>query len=323
MGRITSTAELWYEKYRPRTLDDMILPMRIRKLFINGLQGNYIFSGKPGTGKTTLAKILMYQTVHKFINASKDNGIGVIRTTIDRFATGASLRSNAAKTVVLDEFERMSPDSQSALKGVIEEFASTARFLFTTNYPERITETALFSRMKLIDFNFAGEEFKECLSQSVTYISNVLTKEGFTIERSALIYLVKEVYPDMRQILNELQNICASLEDSGETEVRLDHVNKIKKVTFEDLFAFIASCPDDIEIYQFMNAKYKGRFMDVLDSYGQDFLDYLIEKDKAMYIGFIAKLVHKYSFEAIHIPNKLIPVLAISHEIVTALKRTK
>ena len=149
---------VWVEKYRPQTLDEIMLPDRIKKMFTNGCQGNFFFFGLQGTGKTTIAKILAKGHDTLQINASSENGIDTVRNKIVNFCQAASFRGY--RFVILDEADMLSQQAQTALRGTIEMFYKTTRFIFTGNYPEKLL-APIMSRFEQIDMNFTAEEEKE------------------------------------------------------------------------------------------------------------------------------------------------------------------
>ena len=135
---------LWVEAYRPRTIDDCILPDNQKQIFKEMLKKNelqnMLFCGTSGVGKTTVAKALCeeLETDYMMINASEESGIDVLRTKIKQFASTVSF-SGKTKVVILDEADSLNPNStQPALRAFIEEFSNNCRFIFTCNYKNRI-----------------------------------------------------------------------------------------------------------------------------------------------------------------------------------------
>ena len=154
---------LFVEKYRPKTIDDCILPVSLKQTFkdmvAKGQPQNLLLSGTAGTGKTTVAKALCNQFGVDWIiiNCSEDGNIDTLRTKIRQFASTVSFANNK-KTVILDEFDYSNAQSiQPALRGAIEEFANNCRFIITCNYKSRIIEP-IHSRCTCIEFTTSPEE---------------------------------------------------------------------------------------------------------------------------------------------------------------------
>jgi len=201
---------LWVEKYRPKTLSDCILPIDTKKIFEGikkeGVVPNMMFYGKPGTGKTTLARALANELDCEYIiiNCSEENGIDVLRTKIRSYASTISLNGNK-KIVILDEFDYANAQSiQPALRGAIEEFHNNCRFIMTCNYKNRIID-ALHSRCTGIDFTVPASEKPQIATAMLQRLEDILTQEKIPYEKSVLANLVKKHFPDMRRIINELQ----------------------------------------------------------------------------------------------------------------------
>jgi replication factor C small subunit len=232
----TAQTMLWEELYRPQTFNDIVLPARIKKQFTTpGIIQNYLFHGPQGTGKSTLAKILAKQYNALFINASLRNDVQSIRTDIDNFCALQSLDSNRFKLVVFDEADHLSQAAQAALRGVIEEYNQTARFIFTCNYPEKLTDP-IKSRLEEINFDFANPE--EQNEQTRGYISRLVfiaSANGMVCDKEAISFIFKKNYPDIRSMIQKLQN----LHRSGITHATLNDVQKTSSVKYEDLFTFI------------------------------------------------------------------------------------
>lgn len=201
---------LWVEKYRPKTLSDCILPIDTKKIFEGikkeGVVPNMMFYGKPGTGKTTLARALANDLDSEYIiiNCSEENGIDVLRTKIRNYASTISLNGNK-KIVILDEFDYANAQSiQPALRGAIEEFHKNCRFIMTCNYKNRIIE-ALHSRCTGIDFSVPAAEKPQIATAMLQRLEYILSEEKIPYEKAVLANLVKKHFPDMRRIINELQ----------------------------------------------------------------------------------------------------------------------
>jgi DNA polymerase III delta prime subunit len=210
-----NTDFLWVEEYRPKTIDDCILPQSLKTLFQSfidkGEISNMLFSGTPGVGKTTVAKALCEQMNCDWImiNGSEEGGIDVLRNKIKNFASTVSL-SGGKKVVILDEADYLNPQStQPALRGFVEEFHKNCRFILTCNFKNRIIEP-LHSRFSNIEFKINNKEKPQLQTQLYNRATFILKKQNIEYEDKALIGLITKHFPDFRKLINELQRYSVS-----------------------------------------------------------------------------------------------------------------
>ena len=201
---------LWTEKYRPQTVEDCILPDRLKKPFQEYVNQktipNLLLSGGAGVGKTTVAKAMCNEVGCDFmvINGSDESGIDTFRTKIKNYASSMSL-SGGRKVIIIDEADYLNPNStQPALRNAIEEFASNCSFIFTCNYKNRIIEP-LHSRCAVIDFGLKNGEKAKMAAAFFKRIQTILQSEKIDADDAVLAELVKKHFPDFRRVLNELQ----------------------------------------------------------------------------------------------------------------------
>ena len=201
---------LWTEKYRPQTVDDCILPDRLKQPFqeyVNQKQiPNLLLAGGAGVGKTTIAKAMCNEIGCDFmvINGSDESGIDTFRTKIKNYASSMSL-TGGRKVIIIDEADYLNPNStQPALRNAIEEFASNCSFIFTCNYKNRIIDP-LHSRCAVIDFGLKNGEKAKMASAFFKRTQSILQSEKIDADEKVLAELVKKHFPDFRRVLNELQ----------------------------------------------------------------------------------------------------------------------
>ena len=213
---------LWVEKYRPRKVVDCILPSDLEETFSEyvdkGSVPNLIFTGGPGTGKTTAARALCKetQTDYLMVNGSDDGrNIDTVRTTLTQFCSSVSMTGNR-KAIIMDEADYMNPDSvQPALRGFIEKFGNNVSFLFTCNYRNRIIDP-IHSRCAVLDFIIPNNEKPKIAEKYLDRCKAVLDGESVTYDKKVLIELIMKHFPDFRRVLNELQRYSVSGEiDTG------------------------------------------------------------------------------------------------------------
>ena len=212
--------ELWVERYRPKNIDECILPKSLKKTFKEFVKNNDIpnllLAGGSGVGKTTVARALCDElnTDHMIINGSEESGIDILRTKIKHFASTVSL-SGGQKVVILDEADYLNPQStQPALRGFIEEFHRNCRFIFTCNFKNRIIEP-LHSRCSVIEFKINGER-KQLAGQLLDRCAVILKENNIDYDSKVIAELIIKHFPDNRRVLNELQRYGASGKiDSG------------------------------------------------------------------------------------------------------------
>ncbi len=222
---------LLVEKYRPHALEDLVLSPEHQKYFSSLANKeeipNLLFAGSPGTGKTTLSKILIKKVLncqYLYLNASDENGIDTIRTKIIGFASTKSL-DGKLKVVLCDEAESISGEAQKALRNVIEEYSGNTRFIFTCNYLFKIIEP-LQSRCQI--FNLTPP-----LEGIIQRIIHILKQENIEVpstEKPKLLELIRSGYPDLRRIINDVQKFSYN----GILDIRENNArNLAEKIIFK------------------------------------------------------------------------------------------
>ena len=234
--------QLWTEKYRPQDLDGYVFRDQAQRDQVQGWIDSeaiphLLFSGAPGVGKTTLAKILIRQLgIDEFdileINASRENSVDTIRDKITGFVQ--TMPFGAFKVVLLDEADYISPNGQAALRGVMETYHASARFILTCNYPNRIIP-ALHSRCQ--GFHIERVDITEFTARMAT----VLVTEEVEFDLDTLDSYVRATYPDLRKCLNmcQMNSQTGTLaapkgDEGGSTDYRLQVVDMFKSGRVRD-----------------------------------------------------------------------------------------
>jgi replication factor C small subunit len=233
---------LWTEKYRPKTIDDYVFRDAAQKAQVSAwvkdkVIPHLLFSGAPGTGKTTLAKVLINEVeVDEYdileINASRENSVDTIRDKITGFVQ--TMPFGKFKVVLLDEADYISPNGQAALRGVMETYASTARFILTCNYPNKVIP-ALHSRCQ----GFHIEKLDK--TEFTGRVATVLVTESVEFDLDTLDMYVNATYPDLRKCLNLLQmNSSAGVltkpagDEGGSADIMLEAVSLFKSGKYRE-----------------------------------------------------------------------------------------
>jgi DNA polymerase III delta prime subunit len=310
-----SINQLFTEKYRPKNLDDLILPDRVMAKFKDGLVQNMLLSGSPGTGKTSCAKAIVNQfnLPYLYINASTDTSVDVIRTRITDFCSTVSIMDAPGmfKVVILDEVDGVSDQFFKALRATMETFASNSRFIATCNYINKLPDPIL-SRFEVINFDFDKEEESELTKKYIKRVYQITGSEDMTIEKPALVEFVRRNFPDLRTTLNKLQGY----KTQGTTNITLDDVKKFNSV-YKDVFELIFNETDPAKNYQLLVSNYGNKVDDVLQSLGEEFVEY-IQQEKLQYIKHIPQIiitVAKHQAQRVHVIDPVITMLSCVYEI--------
>ena len=273
---------LLWEKWRPKNIEDVVLLPRIKKHFENGVNGNFIFYGHYGTGKTSLARILIgkYTKDKPFLelNSSLFTSIDVLRNQIEDFCKFSPMMDSGdgVKYIFLDEFERVSAQFQDAFKAFIEKYNRNVRFIITTNHINKISD-GIKSRIPQINFDCQNIEEERYLKQEIfkRIKNNILPKENIEIPKEDIINIITKKFPDFRSIMVELESFIST----GELSNQYSGVsNKVK----QELFELIYSKENDYEkIYHFLMNVFGSEKIDtMLILLGKPFIDWSIENGK-------------------------------------------
>ena len=214
---------IWVEKYRPKKIEDCILPQGIKDTFLQFLkQGeipNLLLSGPAGCGKTTVAKALCHELgVDCYVINGSDEGrfLDTVRNNAKNFASTVSLTSDSKhKVIIIDEADNTTSDVQLLLRASIEEFSKNCRFIFTCNYKNKIIEP-LHSRCSVVDFSIHKRDKPTIAAQFFSRLTYILEQEKVDTDKKVVAQLINNHFPDWRRVLNECQRYSVSGKiDSG------------------------------------------------------------------------------------------------------------
>ena len=248
---------LWVEKYRPKLVDQCVLPDNTQKVFSEivekGEIPNLLLTGSPGIGKTTIAKALCNQLECDWlmINGSDEGRmIDTLRTTITNFASTVSL-SGGKKVLIIDEADYMNPESvQPAMRGSIEQFAQNCRFIFTCNFKNRIIP-ALHSRCSVVDFKIKKDDKPLIAQKFLSIATGILDKESVKYKPDVIAQLIMKHFPDFRRVLNELQKhaVGGTIDENILTQASEENLKELfvalKKKDFNTMRKWVAENIDN------------------------------------------------------------------------------
>lgn len=309
---------LWVEKYRPKTIEDTILPADLKNVFQQFVDQknipNLILAGSAGVGKTTVARAMLEQLGcdYYIINGSNEGRlIDTLRNEILNFASTVSF-SGGRKYVILDEADYLNANSiQPALRNFMEEFSRNCGFILTCNFRNRIIEP-LHSRCSVIDFKINKSDMAKLAGQFFKRVQTILDTENITYDKAVVAEVIQKYFPDWRRVLNELQRYSASGSiDSGilinlKTTSIKDLISLMKEKNFTEVRKWVKNNSDS----------------DINDMFNQ-FYDTAYEYFDPRYIPALVMMVAKYQYQNAFVANQEINFAAFLAEIMVELEFAK
>lgn len=265
MKKVDMKQSVFYERYKPSCVEDLVLPEPIKFKLQKYADSQEIpniglFSSEPGTGKSSTANAIISEIGGEalWINASMEKGIDVLRGKVAKFASQNSFDDNI-KIVVMDEFDHFSKDGQAAFRGFIDEFSENCRFIFTGNYKEKIIQP-LLDRLEVYDYNSFSK--KDMVKPIFERLEFVLKNENIEYNPKDLVPVINTFYPRIRSMVGALQKFT----EDGKFELNLnelDDVNIFDKVmqsvrmnTFNEMVVEVnkLNAPDNMYSFLYNNA---------------------------------------------------------------------
>jgi len=308
------------EKYRPKNLDDLITPARVKAKLEKGVYQHLLLHGSPGTGKTSAAKAMVkhFEHPYMYINASTDTSVDVVRNRITDFCANRSIMDTPGKlkVIILDEIDGVSDQFFKALRATMDQFSTNARFIATCNYINKVPDP-IQSRFEMIDFDFSKEEESEIMKGYIVRLLGICKEEGIGIDKYAAVELVKRKFPDMRGMLNQLQGF----KSQGVESITIEDIKRFSSV-YRDIYDLVIDGTDPVKNYQYLVSNYSNRVDDVLQSLGAEFIEF-IRTERQSCTGLIPQVVvtvAKYQAQRTQVIDPVITMLACIYELQTIMK---
>jgi replication factor C small subunit len=302
--------ELFTEKFRPKKLEQLIIPTRIRKQLEKGLVQNILLYGSSGTGKTSTLFILAQGHPYLYINASNERGIELLREKIPAFCSSISLMDGQEnlKCVILDELDGATGEFFGAFKSAMERYSSTTRFIASCNFLQKIPPPIYESRFLPIAYDPINENEKSYLiAEYKKRVGAILKAANIAFTDYELEKFVMNDFPDLRAIINKIQSLYLR-------EVKeLTPENMATSSDCSDLFRLCMEPPTKpYENYKFIVNQYGSRVDEALTALGNDFPEYLKNMAPAKLDKLPGVLVEiaEYQYQKAFVIDPLITLLA-------------
>jgi len=300
---------LWVERYRPVSLENYIgnehLKTKVSKYINTGDIPHLLLHGKAGTGKTTLAKLLVsnIDCDQMYVNASDENNVETVRNKIKMFASSVGFKD--LKVIILDECDFLTPNAQAALRNLMETFSKHCRFILTCNYVERIIDP-IQSRCQ--SFQIIPPSKKEV----AIHTSSILNTEGVSFDNEQIVTMVNSSYPDIRRIINAVQrnivdnNLIVDTESLVQNDYKLQVLEILQTQDKKNAFKNLRQLLADSQIRDY--ADLFRLLYDEVDSYGKG------------HIAEVILTIAKYELSDAQVVDKEINAMAMLIEILNIIK---
>jgi DNA polymerase III delta prime subunit len=300
------------EVFRPKKLDDVVLPKRIYDIFKNGeIEQSYLFySGVPGSGKTSLAKVLAKDYDSLYINVSDESSVETVRDKIKSFGINSSMLGGKynKKVIILDEIDGASDQFEKALRGVMEDpiISKNVNFLATCNYLSKVSEPVQ-SRFECIEFEpMNASEVEEVIKGIKRRLKVIIVKYlGMKIENDVLDILVRKSFPDMRSMYTTLQKLYSM----GIEEIQSEDIKQ--SFSYSDIYTLCLDKPIPQNTFKFIFENYDNKADEVINSLGINFTKWVMENkpEKIMKLAEVIDVVNNASYKRKFVIDPMVNVL--------------
>jgi DNA polymerase III delta prime subunit len=267
--------ELFTEKFRPKSLAQLIAPERIKNELNKGLVQNLLLYGSAGTGKTSTLFILAEPHTTLYINASSERGIDTLRDKIGKFCSSISLEGGREKLkcVILDEIDGATPEFFNAFKASMEKYSNVSRFIASCNYIQKVPD-AIQSRFNCISYDpVNNEEETFAIEEYKLRVGKILTAAKISYTEEILEKFIRNDFPDMRSLMNKIQSFYLQ----GITELNAKNFNI--NYDFVNLYKLcLAGVDKPYENYKHVVSEYASKIDDTMAAIGNDFIEYIKSK---------------------------------------------
>lgn len=311
--------QLFTEAFRPQDLSQIILLPRVRSEVDKGLVDNLLFAGTPGTGKTTISRIMgKFGSDPLIINASMYRGIDIIREKIMAYATASCLFDGAdkKKVVILEECDNLTYDAWSALRATIEQFHATVRFIANCNYIEKIPEP-IQSRFNCIFLEPQNNEEETYLvNEYIKRVALILNACRISYTEPVIRKFVQDSFPDMRTIIKKIQQLYTR----GITEITPETLGS--SFDCSSLFQLILGPANPWENYKQLVANWATKPEEAITQIGKEFPDYLatVAPDKLNKLPLVIVEIAEYSSQLPQAIDKFVVFLALVYKLQMTLQ---
>jgi len=316
---MTAIKELFTEKFRPKDLNQLIAPSRIKNELNKGLIQNLLLYGSAGTGKTSTLFILAKNHPTLYINASSERGIDTLRDKIGRFCSSISLEGGKEKLkcVILDEIDGATPEFFNAFKASMEKYSNITRFIASCNYIQKVPEP-IQSRFNCISYDpINSDEENYSIGEYKNRISKILTAAKISYTPEILEKFIKNEFPDMRSLMNKIQSLYLQ----GVHELNSSNFNI--NYDFIDLYKMcINPSSKPYDNYKLIVSEYSSKIDDVMSALGNDFVEFLKTNasNKLDKLPLILITVAEHQAQRNMVIDPIVTLLSLVFKIQTILK---
>lgn len=298
--------QLFWERYRPATLEEVIIPDRIRKLVEKGIQANYLFHGHSGVGKTTLVRILLQEYKHRCLILDGKLGVDDLRNKVDTFCKSMiAFETDQTKIVYFEEFDRATNAMQEELKSFMEDpiYSKYVKFIATCNNISKL-KNPVRSRFMEVDFTPIGDESKELKKEFMKRVIFVCEREKFDIPSNVIKDIIVKRFPDFRKVWQDIQQYHLTGTNSS---IAIENDDEDTK-----LFELILSKKSSVDVWEYLYVNWMDKIDLAFQKLGREFFEYIKQNQpqKVLKMGNVIIVLSDYT--DLKLPNALDPFVTLT-----------